>query len=106
MACVPQVVENTVNALLADYLRSKGLQITTEISGHTSTGRKQPDFYLRNSGAVFGEGEWEASFMKGLKQAHDYSALPDARVNCPWATSPRNQVPRSLDDEGRSSGTA
>jgi len=75
---VPQVVENTVNALLADYLRSKGLQITTEISGHTSTGRKQPDFYLRNSGAVFGEGEWEASFMKGLKQAHDYSALPGA----------------------------
>jgi len=75
---VPQVVENTVNALLADYLRTKGLQITTEYSGQTETGRKQPDFYLRNSGAVFGEGEWESSFLKGLKQAHDYSGLPGA----------------------------
>jgi type I restriction-modification system DNA methylase subunit len=73
---VSQVVENTVNALLADYLRSRGLEITTEVSSHAPSGRKQPDFYLRDTGAVFGEGEWESSFIKGLKQAHDYGTIP------------------------------
>jgi hypothetical protein len=33
---------------------------------------------LRNSGSIFGEGEWEASFIKGLKQAYEYSTLPGA----------------------------
>src|SRR5438093_9801363 len=75
---VPHVVENTVNALIADYLRSKGVHVTTEYSGRTSEGRKQPDFFLRNSGSIFGEGEWQSSSLKGLKQAHEYSALPGA----------------------------
>lgn len=73
-----EVTEGTVNGFVAQFLRSRGLQVSTEYSGHTIFGRKQPDFFLRNSGLVFGEGEWEATFMQGLKQAHDFSNLPGA----------------------------
>lgn len=73
-----EVTENTVNNLVADFLRGRDLQITTEYSGHSSYGRHQPDFSLRNSGFVFGEGEWESSFLKGLKQAHDFANIPGA----------------------------
>jgi hypothetical protein len=73
-----EVTENTVNAFVAEFLRSRGLQVSTEYSGRSSLGRNQPDFYLRNSGIVFGEGEWESSFMKGLKQATDFTNLPGA----------------------------
>ncbi|MHB8606450.1 MAG: HsdM family class I SAM-dependent methyltransferase, partial [Thermoplasmatota archaeon] len=73
-----EVTENTVNAFFAEFLRARGLQISTEYSGKTSLGRNQPDFFLRNSGVIFGEGEWESSFMKGLKQAHDFINLPGA----------------------------
>ena len=73
-----EVTENTVNAFMAEFLRSRGLQISTEYSGKSPLGRSQPDFYLRNSGMVFGEGEWESSFMKGLKQATDFTSLPGA----------------------------
>lgn len=67
-----------MNSLLAGYLQSKGLQITAEYSGHTRGGRRQPDFFLRNSGSIFGEGEWESSFIKGLKQAYEFGDLPGA----------------------------
>lgn len=73
-----EVTENTVNGFMADFLRSRGLQISTEYSGTSALGRNQPDFFLRNSGMVFGEGEWESSFMKGLKQASDFTSLPGA----------------------------
>ena len=73
-----EVTENTINSLVAEYMRHRDLQITTEMTGQTSYGRRQPDFVLRNSGLIFGEGEWEKSFMKGLKQAHDFSDLPGA----------------------------
>lgn len=63
---------------MAEFLRSRGLQISTEYSGHTISGRRQPDFFLRNSGLVFGEGEWESTFMEGLKQAHAFSSIPGA----------------------------
>jgi len=72
------VTENTVNNLLADYLRKRGLPISTEYSGKTSFGRNQPDFCLTETGCVFGEGEWESSFMKGLKQALDFGNIPGA----------------------------
>ena len=73
-----EVTENTINDLVADYLRRKDLQVTTQYSGHTGQGRQQPDFILRNSGIIFGEGEWQSKFLKGLKQAHDFSNLPGA----------------------------
>jgi tRNA1(Val) A37 N6-methylase TrmN6 len=73
-----EVTENTINDLVADYLRRKDLQVTTQYSGHTGQGRQQPDFILRNSGIIFGEGEWQSKFLKGLKQAHDFTNLPGA----------------------------
>lgn len=72
------VTENTINNLVADYLRKRGLQISSEYSGKTATGRNQPDFSVTDIGMVFGEGEWESSFLKGLKQAHDFNNLPGA----------------------------
>lgn len=72
------VTENTINDLLADYLRKKGLPISNEYSGKSIHGRNQPDFCLSENGCIFGEGEWESSFMRGLKQAHDFSNLPGA----------------------------
>ncbi|MGD0056363.1 MAG: N-6 DNA methylase [Methanomassiliicoccales archaeon] len=72
------VTENTVNDLLAQFLREKGLHIVTQYTGRTLQGRSQPDFVVQDSGLVFGEGEWESSFMKGLKQAYDFGSLGGA----------------------------
>jgi N-6 DNA Methylase len=72
------VTENTVNELVASYLQSRGLQISAEPSKTTTQGRAQPDFLLRNSGMVYGEGEWQHKFLSGYSQAHTYSSIPGA----------------------------
>lgn len=75
---VTDVTENTVNELVASYLQSRGLQISAEPSKTTPQGRAQPDFLLRNSGMVYGEGEWQRKFLSGYSQAHTYSRIPGA----------------------------
>ena len=72
------VTENTVNELVASYLQGRGLQISAEPSKKTPQGRAQPDFLLRNSGMVYGEGEWQHKFLSGYSQAHNYSSIPGA----------------------------
>jgi hypothetical protein len=74
---MPQVTENTVNDLLAAYLREKGLSVTTQ-PGVLAPRRRTPDFDLRNGVTVYGEGEWFSSYEKGLAQAVDYGDIPGA----------------------------
>ena len=73
-----EVTENTINDLVADFLRKNDLQLTTEYTGQTPHGLKKPDFVLRNSGLVFGEGEWQKTYLKGLAQAYDFGNIPGA----------------------------
>ena len=68
--------ENTVNELMASYLRSQGIEITGELSSKAASGRRQPDFELRNGKLVYGEGEWNSSYSKGMSQAIDYGDIP------------------------------
>lgn len=73
-----EVTEGMVNSLLAQFFRESNLQLASEPSKRSTGGRKQPDFQITNGGIIYGEGEWESSFLKGLQQALDYSRLPGA----------------------------
>ena len=65
--------ENTINDWMADYLRSQGLNIITQVSVKLSSGETRiPDFELKNSGVFYGEAEWEKTKTSGWAQAHDY----------------------------------
>lgn len=71
--------EDTLNDLLADYLRSKGVNITTQSSVHGVSGGRKPDFELHVEGKIYyGEGEWLSTYYKGLLQALDFGRLPGA----------------------------
>jgi hypothetical protein len=73
------ITENTVNDLVADLLRSRGIDITTQTSARTVEGNRQPDFELHREGRVFfGEGEWMSTYADGVAQAVDYGDLPGA----------------------------
>lgn len=74
---MPEATENTVNDLLAAYLREKGLSVTTQ-PGVLAPRRRTPDFDLRNGVTVYGEGEWFSSYEKGVAQAVDYGDIPGA----------------------------
>lgn len=74
---MPEVSENTVNDLMASYLREHGLSVTTQPSA-LAPRRRTPDFELRNGVIVYGEGEWFSSYEKGVGQAVDYGDIPGA----------------------------
>jgi hypothetical protein len=74
---MPQTTENTVNDLLAAYLRDKGLNITTQ-PGAIAPRRRTPDFELRDGVIVYGEGEWFSSYDRGMGQAVEYGDIPGA----------------------------
>ncbi len=71
------VTENTINDLLAAYLREHGLSVTTQPSARVPRHRT-PDFELRDGAILFGEGEWFSSYDRGLAQAVEYSDIPGA----------------------------
>jgi len=66
------VTEDTVNDLMAQYLREQGLNVLTQQTIPFS-GPRKPDFGLRDGGLFYGEGEWESKKWEGLAQARDYS---------------------------------
>lgn len=77
---VPEVTENTINDLMAGYLRSKGLNVATQLSArlpHRRT-RRVPDFELRDGAILYGEGEWSSSYDKGFGQAIEFGDIPGA----------------------------
>lgn len=69
--------EDTVNGLLADYLRDSGLSITTHPVAKTPR-RRTPDFELRDGGILYGEGEWNSSYVRGYDQAIEFGDIPGA----------------------------
>ncbi|TET89430.1 MAG: SAM-dependent DNA methyltransferase [Methanomassiliicoccales archaeon] len=69
--------EDTVNGLLADYLRDNGLSITTHPIAKRPR-RRTPDFELRDGAILFGEGEWNSSYVRGYDQAIEFGDIPGA----------------------------
>jgi hypothetical protein len=68
--------ENTVNDLMASFLRNKGINITTQSSTRVPKGRRQPDFEVLNGGVVYGEGEWDSKYINGFNQAIEFGDIP------------------------------
>jgi hypothetical protein len=75
---MPHVTEDTINDLIASYMREKGFKITTQISAKLYSGNKKPDFELSNGEVLYGEGEWNSSYLKGMTQAIEYSDIAGA----------------------------
>lgn len=69
-------VEDTVNNLLTDYLRSRGFSVLSQISARVPSGRRQPDFELSKDGIFYGEGEWQSDYVKGFNQAIEFGDIP------------------------------
>jgi hypothetical protein len=69
-------IEDTVNNLLADFLRHKGFNILSQISANVPSGRRQPDFEITSQGVFFGEGEWQSNYLKGFNQAIEFGDIP------------------------------
>lgn len=74
---MPEITENTVNDLLAAFLRDSDINVTTQPSVRAPRHRT-PDFELRNGAILYGEGEWWGSYDKGFAQAVDYGDIPGA----------------------------
>ena len=78
---MPEVTEDTVNDLMASFLREHGLNVTTQVSAHT-TGRARrrtkPDFELRDGATLYGEGEWDSKYVDGFYQAIGFGDIGGA----------------------------
>jgi tRNA1(Val) A37 N6-methylase TrmN6 len=70
--------EDTINDLIAAYLRDSGIKVTTQVSAKVRLGNKKPDFELRNGKILYGEGEWNGSYLKGMTQAIEYGDIAGA----------------------------
>ncbi|MBI2126415.1 MAG: SAM-dependent DNA methyltransferase [Thaumarchaeota archaeon] len=70
--------ENTINDLMAEYLRKHDLNMVTQMSSQLFYGRRQPDFELRNTITLYGEGEWLDSYLDGYNQAIEYGDIAGA----------------------------
>lgn len=68
--------ENTVNDLLASFLRNNGVRITTYPSARIPSGRRTPDFEVLDGGLVYGEGEWASKYIDGFNQAIEFGDIP------------------------------
>lgn len=68
--------ENTVNDLLASFLRDNGVKITTYPSTRIPSGRRTPDFEVLDGGIVYGEGEWANKYIAGFNQAIEFGDIP------------------------------
>jgi len=70
--------EDTINDLIAAYLRAKGIKTTTQVMARVHSGKKKPDFELCNDKTLYGEGEWNSSYIRGMTQAIEYGDIPGA----------------------------
>jgi tRNA1(Val) A37 N6-methylase TrmN6 len=71
--------EETINPLVAEYLRDHGFNITAETTAKNKDGNtRQVDFELREGRKFYGEGEWNKTYQKGWSQAIEYGDLPGA----------------------------
>jgi tRNA1(Val) A37 N6-methylase TrmN6 len=72
-----EVTENTVNTLVAQYLAQEQVPVLTQTS-ELRTGHGIPDFVIKGSSTLFGEGEWSHKYADGLIQASNYGDAPGA----------------------------
>lgn len=71
--------EETINPLVAEYLKDHGFNITAETTTKNKDGdTRQVDFELREGRKFYGEGEWNKSYREGWSQAIGYGDLPGA----------------------------
>lgn len=70
--------EDTINDLVASYLRSKSLNTLTQFSARLPQARGKPDFELRGDVVLYGEGEWMSSYIKGYNQAVGFGDIQGA----------------------------
>lgn len=78
---MPEVTEDTVNDLMASFLRDQQLSITTQVSARSSLRghrRTKPDFELRNGAILYGEGEWDSKYVDGYNQAIGFGDISGA----------------------------
>jgi type I restriction-modification system DNA methylase subunit len=75
---MPHATEDTINDIMASYLRGKGFKVTTQISAQLYSGNKKPDFELSNGKLLYGEGEWNGTYLKGMTQAIEYGDISGA----------------------------
>ena len=66
-----EVTENTVNTLIAQYLAREQVPVLTQTS-ELRTGHGIPDFVIKGSSTLLGEGEWSSKYADGLIQASNY----------------------------------
>jgi hypothetical protein len=72
--------ENSVTDLFGEFLRSRGLNATTQRGCLFPNGRRGTvDFWVQNEEVFVGEAEWEETKWRGLAQAHDYLQTPEAQ---------------------------
>lgn len=65
--------EDTITDLIAEYLRKKGINATTQITEKIKGITRKPDIKIENDGIFFGEAEWESNKWEGFGQARDFS---------------------------------
>lgn len=92
---VPDVTENTVNTLVAQYLAEEQIPILAQTS-ELRTGHGIPDFVVKGESTLFGEGEWSSKYADGLLQAANYGDSPgaDGYFLLAYPESLRKQVTR------------
>ncbi len=72
-----EVTENTVNTLVAQYLAREQVPVLTQTS-ELRTGHGIPDFIIKGTSTLLGEGEWSGKYADGLIQASNYGDSPGA----------------------------
>ncbi len=65
--------EDTITDLIAEYLRKKGINATTQITEKIKGITRKPDIKIENDGIFLGEAEWESNKWEGFGQARDFS---------------------------------
>ncbi len=90
-----EVTENTVNTLVAQYLAREQVPVLTQTS-ELRTGHGIPDFIIKGTSTLFGEGEWSGKYADGLIQASNYGDAPgaDGYFLLAYPESLRKQVSR------------
>lgn len=92
---MPDITENTVNTLVAQYLSQSEVPVLAQAS-ELKTHHGVPDFVVKGASTLYGEGEWSSKYADGLLQAANYGDSPgaDGYFLLAYPDSLRKQVAR------------
>ena len=74
---MPDATENSVNALMVQYLSSQQIPVFP-FASEIKAGYGIPDFIVKGNLTLYGEGEWNSTYANGLVQAANYGDAPQA----------------------------